>query len=75
MNNPPKILLAEDDDFAAAAAAETLSSDYDLRRVSKKCDEKTITKQEKAELDRTFGKDGDMTEKLYEGFMKLINAK
>lgn len=46
------------------------------RQLSKKWDDGTITKQEKAELDGMFGKDGDkMTEKLFEGFMKLHNAK
>lgn len=46
------------------------------RQLSKKWDDGTITKQEKAEMDRLFGKEGDaMADKLFEGFMKLHNAK
>lgn len=45
------------------------------RQLSKKWDEGTITKQEKAEMERLFGKEGDaMLEKLVEGFRKMTTS-
>jgi hypothetical protein len=45
------------------------------RQLSKKWDEGSITKKEKAELDRLFGKDGEaVMDKFGEGFRKLTGS-
>lgn len=45
------------------------------RQLSKKWDEGTITKQEKAEMERLFGKEGDaMLSKYFEAWEKLTNS-